>query len=86
MCLLRLRGHGHFCYFYTSEINCGETNKKDPITGCMFFPLTAHLLLMPLGSELWEYDFDLLSLVKEYVVVVLDICKQKLYDDDLCPS
>ena len=30
-----------------------------------------------LGSELWEYDFDhLLSLVKEYVVGVWDVCKQ----------
>ena len=40
-----------------------------------------------LGSELWEYDFDnLLSLVKEYVVGVWDVRKQKLYSDDLCPS
>ena len=35
----------------------------------------------------WEYDFDdLLSLVKEYVVGVWDMHKQKLYGDDLCPS
>ena len=40
-----------------------------------------------LGSELWEYDFDdLLSLVKEYVVGVWDVRKQKLYGDDSCPS
>ena len=32
-----------------------------------------------LGSELWEYNFDhFLSLVKEYVVGVWDVCKQKL--------
>ena len=40
-----------------------------------------------LGSELWEYNFDdLLSLVKEYVVGVWDVRKQKLYGDDSCPS
>ena len=40
-----------------------------------------------LESELQEYDFDdLLSLMKEYVVGVWDVCKQKLYSDDLCPS
>ena len=40
-----------------------------------------------LGSELWEYNFDdLLRLVKEYVVGVWDVRKQKLYGDDLCPS
>ena len=41
-----------------------------------------------LGSELWEYDFEqhLLSLVKEYVVGVWDVRKQKLYGDDSCPS
>ena len=40
-----------------------------------------------LGSEHWEYDFDdLLSLVKEYVVGVWDMRKQKLYGDDSCPS
>ena len=33
------------------------------------------------------YDFDdLLSLVKEYVVGVWDVRKQKLYGDDSCPS
>ena len=37
-----------------------------------------------LGSELWEYD--LLSLVKDYVVGVWDARKQKLYGDDSCPS
>ena len=32
-----------------------------------------------LGSELWEYNFDaLLSFVKEYVVGVWDVHKQKL--------
>ena len=37
--------------------------------------------------ELWEYDFvHLLSLVKEYVVGVWETYKQKLYDDDSCPS
>ena len=36
------------------------------------------------GSELWEYDFDhLLSLVKEYVVGVWDVHKQKLYGDEV---
>ena len=37
-----------------------------------------------LESELWKYD--LLSLVKEYVVGVWDAYKQKLYGDDPCPS
>ena len=36
------------------------------------------------GSELWEYDFD--HLVKEYVVGVWNVCKQKLYSDNSCPS
>ena len=41
------------------------------------------LHLYTLGSELWEYDIDdLLSLLKEYVVVVWDVCKQNLYSDD----
>ena len=40
-----------------------------------------------LGSELWEYDFDdLLSSVKEFVVGVWEVRKQKLYSDDSCPS
>ena len=39
-----------------------------------------------LRSELWEYNFDHLRLVKEYVVGVWDARKQKLYGDDLCPS
>ena len=36
-----------------------------------------------LGSELWESKFDgLLALVKEYIVVVWEIRKHKLYDSD----
>ena len=36
-----------------------------------------------LGSELWESKFDaLLALVKEYIVDVWEIRKQKLYDSD----
>ena len=36
-----------------------------------------------LGSELWESKFDgLLGLVKEYIVIVCDIQKHKLYDSD----
>ena len=36
-----------------------------------------------LGSELWENKFyGLLSLVKEYIVDVWEIRKQKLYDSD----
>ena len=39
-----------------------------------------------LGSELWEYDFALLSFVQEYVLSVWDAHKQKLYSDDTCSS
>ena len=36
-----------------------------------------------LGSELWESKFDgLLALVKEYIVEMWEIRKQKLYDSD----
>ena len=36
-----------------------------------------------LGSELWESKFDgLLALVKEYIVDVWEIRKNKLYDSD----
>ena len=36
-----------------------------------------------LGSELWESKFDgLLALVKEYIVDVCEIRKNKLYDSD----
>ena len=40
-----------------------------------------------LGNELWEYDIDnSLSLMKEYVVSVWDVRKQKLYGDNSCPN
>ena len=36
-----------------------------------------------LGSEYWEDDFDaLLHLVKEFIVAVWEVRKQKLYGDD----
>ena len=40
-----------------------------------------------LGSELWEQNFkSLLRLVKEFVVNVWEVRKQKLYGDDSCPN
>ena len=40
-----------------------------------------------LGSELWESKFDgLLSLVKEYIIVLWEIRKHKLYDSDSGPG
>ena len=39
-----------------------------------------------LGSELWESKFELISLVKEYIVDVWEIRKQKLYDNDSGPG
>ena len=40
-----------------------------------------------LGSELWESKFDeLLSLVKKYIIDVLEIRKHKLYDSDSGPG
>ena len=40
-----------------------------------------------LGSELWEENFeDTLRLVKEFIVDVLEVRKQKLYGEDTCPS
>ena len=40
-----------------------------------------------LDSELWESKFDgLLSLVKEYIIDVWEIRKNKLYDSDSGPS
>ena len=40
-----------------------------------------------LGSELWESKFDgLLRLVKEYIIVVWEIQKHKLYDSDSGPG
>ena len=40
-----------------------------------------------LGSELWEENFeDTLRLVKEFIVDVWEVRKQKLYGEDTCPS
>ena len=40
-----------------------------------------------LGSELWEENFeDTLRLVKEFIVDVWEVRKQKLYSEDACPS
>ena len=40
-----------------------------------------------LGSESWEDDFDaLLHLVKEFIVAVWQVRKQKLYGDDSYPG
>ena len=40
-----------------------------------------------LGSELWEETFeDTLRLVKEFIVGVWEVRKQKLYGEDACPS
>ena len=40
-----------------------------------------------LGSEYWEDDFDaLLHLVKEFIVAVWEVRKQKLYGDDSHPG
>ena len=40
-----------------------------------------------LGSELWEENFeDTLRLVKEFIVDVWEVRKQKLYGEDACPS
>ena len=73
------------CSAYRYYYLCGEAlgaliSEFDKLNG---IEKTAYVL----GSELWEYDFDdLLSLVKEYVVGVWDVRKQKLYGDNLCPS
>ena len=40
-----------------------------------------------LGSELWEQNFkSLLRLVKEFIVNMWEVRKQKLYGDDSCPN
>ena len=40
-----------------------------------------------LGSENWEDDFDaLLHLVKEFIIPVWEVRKQKLYGDDSYPG
>ena len=40
-----------------------------------------------LGSELWDENFeDMLRLVKEFIVDVWEVRKQKLYGEDACPS
>ena len=40
-----------------------------------------------LGSKNWEDDFDtLLHLVKEFIVAVWEVRKQKLYSDDSHPG
>ena len=40
-----------------------------------------------LGSENWEDDFDaLLHLMKEFIVAVWEVRKQKLYGDDSYPG
>ena len=40
-----------------------------------------------LGSENWEDDFDaLLHLVKEFIVAIWEVRKQKLYGDDSYPG
>ena len=36
--------------------------------------------------DIWSFTHDQLILVKEYVVGVWDVRKQKLYSDDLCPG
>ena len=39
-----------------------------------------------LGNEHWENDFSsLLALVKEYILEIWEVRKQKLYGDDSCP-
>ena len=39
-----------------------------------------------LGSELWEENFeDTLRLVKEFIIDVWEVRKQKLYGGDTCP-
>ena len=37
-----------------------------------------------LGNELWEQNFK--SLVKDFIVNVWEVRKQKLYGDDACPN
>ena len=37
-----------------------------------------------LGSELWKQNF--ISLLKEFIVNVWEVKKQKLYGDDSCPN
>ena len=40
-----------------------------------------------IGSELWKENFeDTLRLVKEFIVDVWEVRKQKLYGKDTCPS
>ena len=40
-----------------------------------------------LGSELWEENFeDMLRPVREFIVDVWEVRKQKLYGEDTCPS
>ena len=40
-----------------------------------------------LGSELWEQNFkSLVSLVREFIVNVWEVRKQKVYGDDSCPN
>ena len=40
-----------------------------------------------LGSELWEENFEATRrLVKEFIVDVWEVRKQKLYGEDTCPS
>ena len=51
-----------------------------------------HLVLLKktsyvVGSENWEDDFDaLLHLVKEFILAVWEVRKQKLYGDDSHPD
>ena len=48
---------------------------------------TVEKTLYVLGSENWEDDFDaLLHFVKEFIVAVWEVQKQKLYSDDSYPG
>ena len=52
-----------------------------------FETLSADEKTYVLGSENWEDDFDaLLHLVKEFIVAVWEVRKQKLYRDDSHPG
>ena len=76
--------HIHFC----SSCREGFRAKFKELIGnsfeqCSDIDKTAYVL----GSDLWEENFeDTRRLVKEFIVDVWEVRKQKLYGEDACPS
>ena len=78
---------------YLAPNNCLRDNFQEALKQLLgaryaeFETLSAVEKTYVLGSEYWEDDFDaLLHLVKEFIVAIWEVRKQKLYGDDSHPG